>query len=147
MSSSEFDVELYELSVSDPSKFQELRRGTMDEVLRRVRESPDSIADTHLFRLFSEINRIQLQIEKGTSTPQPDRDESILDLIDSDGLPFERKKELLKTAIGELVSRGLEATEHRAALERIVGRKNADELLSIEAHTTQEEEEDGTTED
>lgn len=104
---------LYELAVDNESMFQMIRQKAWDRVMARL-EDPEPISETQLFRLFSEVNKLQFAMEAKVHEHRDERDHEITDLIQNDGIPLEHRKQLLV----ELEQRGLDVTKYRAVLQK-----------------------------
>ena len=120
----------YELSLEDPSLFRQILEDCWEEVAKRVKENPEDIENVQLFRLFSEMNRVALQLGK---TARPAERAKVVNLFTiTAGLPVERQVDLYKQAIQEIESNGGDASAHRVALEQLLGEKGAANALALE---------------
>ncbi len=111
---------LYDLSVDDTSLFQDIREKVWDRVLRRL-ESSSVIDDTHLFRVFADINKVQLALESKVVDRRDEKQIEIISLVKDDGIPLEHRQKLLD----DLEERGVEVGEFRKHLTK--GNENGSE--------------------
>jgi hypothetical protein len=88
----------------EQADFEELVDLAGKELERRFRQDPDSLPGTFVIKLFLDGNKAMRAgdvPEDGPVAPDPD----VLDLVQSDGLPWERKRELLETEREKCVQR------------------------------------------
>jgi hypothetical protein len=104
---------LYDLSVSNESLFQQIREKAWDRVMARLND-PEPISETQLFRLFSEMNKLQFTMESKVHEHRDEREHEIYDLIQNDGIPLEHRQELL----AELEARGMDVGKYREVLTK-----------------------------
>ena len=126
----------YELSVENPGLFKSILEKTWDEVYARLQDDKQrkAIENVQLFRLFSELNRVALQLGKGS---RPVDNARVVNLFQiTGGLPVTRQVELYREAIEKLEAQGEDASAHRAALEQLLGKQGADNALAIEGEAT-----------
>lgn len=83
-----------EETIEELADFEELVQLAGKELERRFREDPDSLPGTFVIKLFLDGNKAMRAGDVPDAAPdEPDPD--VLDLIQNDGLPNERKLELL----------------------------------------------------
>jgi hypothetical protein len=103
------DPTLYELSKSDSSRFQTIKRVVWDEMIRRYADKKDGpnelkkLDNGMLHRLFVEVTKVDFALGKQQAPEsKEDRGASIMDIINNPGLAPERRAEILESAKAKL---------------------------------------------
>lgn len=141
----ETEQNLNELRLTDDTTFNMIRTKSWDLLVKRLDKNLSGnpgkggrIDDTHLIRVALGTAKLAQDERKVASQgpSKPAQPVNIIALVG--GLPLERARGLLVTAIRQMEALGADASEQRAALTDLVGAEDTEKLLAIETTTREE---------